>query len=462
MTTSASFSCDVSWHRHDNGTTLVAGSPLTIFALSNAGREVAQALETGSPLPDVHRPLTTRLEAAGAIHPRVDPLDEPLDSLLTVVIPAFVDTATRNDQLTKLVDDLASRCAVIVVDDASPLPLNVSHAKTVIRLSSNEGPGVARNAGLSEVTTPFVAFIDSDVTQCAAALPLLVTLCSLDGVALAAPRVASQPGTNRIARYEERFSPLDLGSHPGRIAPGSRVSYVPSAAWVVRTDVAKSLGGFDPTLRVGEDVDFVWRLVRAGHCARYEPRVTVLHDPRPRLTAFLAQRYFYGTSVGPLSARHPGLLRPLKASWHSVAVWAFLFAGLPIVSVALALFTFIGLARRLRHLDHGVLEASRLVIRGHWSALTSAVRALRREWIPITLVFAVGSGYLNGLALAVLAIPPIAEYLRGPKRLDPCTFAVLRTLDDASYGIGACVACVRQRTIKPLLPDLRTWRASVN
>lgn len=462
MTTAASFSCDISWHRHANGTTLVAGSPLAIFALSNAGREVAQALESGAPLPDFHRPLTTRLEAAGAIHPRVDPLDEPLDSLLTVVIPAFVDTSSRNDQLTRLVDDLARRCAVIVVDDASPLTLDLPQAKTVIRLSSNDGPGVARNAGLSEVTTPFVAFIDSDITQCATALPLLVALCSLDGVALAAPRVASRPGTNRIARYEERFSPLDLGSHPGRIAPGSRVSFVPSAAWVVRTEVARSLCGFDPTLRVGEDVDFVWRLVRAGHTARYEPRATVLHDPRSRLTAFVAQRFSYGTSVGPLSARHPRLLRPLKASWHSVALWAFLFAGLPIVSVALALSTFIGLARRLRHLDNGVREARRLVIRGHWAALTSVVRALRREWIPITLVLATGSGYVNRLALAVLVVPPIAEYVRGPKRLDPFTFVVLRTLDDASYGIGACVACVRQRTIKPLLPDLRTWRASVH
>ena len=92
----------------------------------------------------------------------------------------------------------------------------------------------------------------------------------------------------------------------------------------------------------------------------------------------------------------------------------------------------------------------------------SVVRALRREWIPITLVLALSSGYLSGLALAVLVIPPISEYLRGPRRLDPFTFIALRTLDDASYGIGAWAGCIRQRTIKPLLPDLRTWRATVN
>jgi hypothetical protein len=56
----------------------------------------------------------------------------------------------------------------------------------------------------------------------------------------------------------------------------------------------------------------------------------------------------------------------------------------------------------------------------------------------------------------------VASYLRGPKGLDPITFVVLRILDDASYGMGAVAACVRTRTIRPVVPDLRTWRANVH
>ena len=462
MTPDPSFVCDSSWHRYSDGTTLVAGSPLAVFSLSEAGRDVARALEAGEPLPDFHRPLTSRLAAAGAIHPLASELEKSLESLLTVVIPAHVSDDAGIARLTCLVEELSVRCSVIVVDDASPEAFMIPNAAKIVRLDTNRGPAVARNAGLEMVTTPFVAFIDSDVTECGSALPLLVATCSLDGVGLAAPRVASRPGVTRLARYEERFSPLDLGSEPGRVAPGSRISYVPSAMWVVRTEVAKSLGGLDAEMRVGEDVDFVWRLVRAGSTARYEPRAVVHHDPRPTLRALMRQRFFYGGSVGPLSVRHPSLLRPLKTSWHSVALWVFFFAGLAPISALLGIYTFVGLARRLRHLDHGVREALRLVVRGHWSALSSIVRALRREWIPLTLLCLMFGGYLGALALAVLFIPSIVDYFRGSKRLDPVTFVVLRILDDASYGMGAVTSCVRNRTIRPVVPDLRTWRANVH
>ena len=336
--------------------------PLAVFSLSEAGRDVARALELGATLPDFHQPLTTRLEAAGAIHHLAHPLSEPLDTLLTIVIPAYVRDERQREQLTQLVDVLSRCCSVIVVDDASPTPVRLASTR-VIRHESNEGPASARNTGLAHVDTPFVAFVDSDVTSCEDAFPLLVATCAREGVGLVAPRVATTSEPSWIARYEERFSPLDLGTEPGRVAPGTRISYVPSAVWVARTDRVRSLGGFDQNLRVGEDVDFVWRLNRSGSSARYEPRAIVRHEPRRSLRDFIRQRYLYGTSVAPLSSRHPDDLRPLKASWHSVAIWAFLFAGLPIASLALVLYTFIGLARRLRHLDNGVREAFRLVLR---------------------------------------------------------------------------------------------------
>ena len=460
MTSSSSFSCDSSWHRYGDGTTLVAGSPLAVFSLSEAGRDVARALELGATLPDFHQPLTTRLEAAGAIHHLAHPLSEPLDTLLTIIIPAYVRDERQREQLTQLVDVLSRCCSVIVVDDASPTPVRLASTR-VIRHESNEGPASARNTGLAHVDTPFVAFVDSDVTSCEDAFPLLVATCAREGVGLVAPRVATTSEPSWIARYEERFSPLDLGTEPGRVAPGTRISYVPSAVWVARTDRVRSLGGFDQNLRVGEDVDFVWRLNRSGSSARYEPRAIVRHEPRRSLRDFIRQRYLYGTSVAPLSSRHPEDLRPLKASWHSVAIWAFLFAGLPIVSLALVLYTFIGLARRLRHLDNGVREAFRLVLRGHWSALASTARLFRREWVPVTLVGIAIGGRVGGVSLAVLVVPPIIDYIRGPKRLDPFRFVALRILDDASYGIGAVASCIRARTLRPLIPDLRSWRANV-
>ena len=51
-------------------------------------------------------------------------------------------------------------------------------------------------------------------------------------------------------RLRTKHSPLDLGTEPARVASGTRVSYVPSAALVARTDALRSNGGFDDALRV--------------------------------------------------------------------------------------------------------------------------------------------------------------------------------------------------------------------
>src|SRR5690606_4131874 len=116
----------------------------------------------------------------------------------------------------------------IVVDDASTPPVEGA----TIRLDRNVGPGAARMAGLTHVTTPFVAFVDADVDVGADAAWLDGLLGHFDDerVALVAPRVRSRPGPTRLARYERRHSPLDLGRLPGPVRPGSRIGYVPAAA----------------------------------------------------------------------------------------------------------------------------------------------------------------------------------------------------------------------------------------
>ena len=134
MTPDPSFVCDSSWHRYSDGTTLVAGSPLAVFSLSEAGRDVARALESGEPLPEFHRPLTSRLASAGAIHPLASPLEESLESLLTVVIPAHVSDDAGIARLRRLVEELSVQCSVIVVDDASTQAFMIPNAAKIVRL----------------------------------------------------------------------------------------------------------------------------------------------------------------------------------------------------------------------------------------------------------------------------------------------------------------------------------------
>jgi len=80
----------------------------------------------------------------------------------------------------------------------------------------------------------------------------------------------------------------------GRCGPEAAFPFVPSAALLVRADVATGPAVFDPAASCGEDVDLVWRLdERAGTCATY-PASTVAHEGPTTLRTFLGRRAFYG------------------------------------------------------------------------------------------------------------------------------------------------------------------------
>ena len=142
------------------------------------------------------------------------------------------------------------------------------------------GPAAARNAGLRAAGTPLVAFLDSDC----------VPRARLAGAAAPAPRRPAagrrRPADRRAARAaggrwfeprtRRRSAPSTWARTRAVVRPGSAVSYVPSAALLVRR---AALGdGFDEAMRVAEDVDLVWRLAAAGWRVRYEPAAAVAHE----------------------------------------------------------------------------------------------------------------------------------------------------------------------------------------
>ena len=353
------FSLDPSYRRPDGAAVVVGGSPLTIFRLAPAGVRVAEAIEAGRALPPGHEPLTSRLVAAGAIHPSPDGTTAGA-SELTVVMPAY-GSVPRS---------VPRRCATIVVDDASATAIigDIAHRDglRVVRHPDNRGPGAARNTGLAAVTTAWVAFVDSDVDVDEATLLRLVAYAQRVRAALVAPRVcapAASPVAGARERYERVRSPLDLGPVPARIAPGTRVSYVPAAVLVCRVDALRAVGGFDERLRFGEDVDLVWRLVARGDVCRYEPSCTAQHLTRPDTRSWLRQRFDYGTSAAPLARRHPGAVAPVRTSGWSVATWGAVAVGHPVVGAMLAVGTALALVRKLRDLP--ARESLRLAALGH-------------------------------------------------------------------------------------------------
>jgi len=327
-----------------------------------------------------------------------------------------------------------------------------AHGARLVRREASGGPAAARNTALAHVDTPTIAFLDSDCTPRPGWLEALIGHFADPLVGAVAPRVTGDRPPTRVgavARFAAARSPLDLGPRPARVVPGGRVSYVPTAALVVRR---QALGdGFDPALRYGEDVDLIWRLHAAGWRVRYDPAAVVDHAEPARLPALLARRFHYGTSAAPLAVRHPGRLAPFVVHPWSAAVAGLVLARRPGLAALVAAAQGVALARRLRPAGAGPRDAVAWPARG---AAQTVVAGGRTATMLAPAVLAAGAACrrTRPAALVLLLASPAAEWAARRPALDPVRWAALSVADDVAYGAGVWAGAVRARTGAPLRP----------
>jgi mycofactocin glycosyltransferase len=453
-----------------NGTTvLLGGSPYKLLTLRPTAAAVVSALFSGKSVSEAASEAAVSVTAAGNVARRLldNGMAEPTFtsphrfsvSDLTAIIPVRNEAATIAETIRSL--NLLGIQRVIVVDDGSTDETGAAATSAraqVLRNDSPQGPGAARMHAISEVTTSLVLFIDADAT---APNEISTLLHAFDdpAVAMVAPRVESTPGNTVVARYEQVRSSLDLGPRRASVRPRSRVSYLPSAVLMARLDAVTELGGFDPALRYGEDVDLVWRTAAAGHVVRYEADVVAQHRPRPSLRSFCRQRFSYGSSAAPLDARHPGLVAPLQASGWSVLVWALALFGGPFgvaASVLTACGTAAALEPKLRAIEQPRSVAWSLTLRGHLGVGRQLASATWRAWLPLV---AIGSLFSQRMrrTLFLAALVPVEEWITKRPSVDPASYIALRLIDDASYCAGVWKGCVVERSPRALLPYLANW-----
>jgi mycofactocin system glycosyltransferase len=438
---------DDQWFRSENGTGLLAGSPLTYFSVTAAGQKILDAIENNEPLPAHHAALTQRLLTKGAVHPVFDTPGDAAE--LTVVIPSYVSQKTHLERLQTLVDSLAG-LHLIVVDDCSPIEIVVSGAE-VIRLATNKGPSEARNAGLSAVTTAFVAFVDDDTTVSAHQLLALTPHFTDESVDVVAPRVASAAGESLVAEYETFHSPLDLGLLPSVVRPLSRVSYVPAAVLVARTRAVKEMHAFDASMRLGEDVDLIWRIVDEGRTVRYDPTVICHHAPRATMRALLKQRFGYGRSAATLDKKHPFTAAPLRANIVMLIPAIALLSGYVFVAAALVPLMLAWFSITLRQTKIPLATRVKLAMTGWFSTVRLLTSAVMRVWWPPVLLVGQYSLRVGAVFVFSAFVPAIYGLMRNKPR-HTVGYIALRILDPMAYGVGVWTGAIRNRNLRCLLP----------
>ena len=400
---------------------------------------------------DAELRLARRLHDAGLGILRVDP-GHRLDDV-TVVVPV----RDRADELARCLATIGQCGRLLVIDDGScdagPVAEVAQAAGAeLLRRATNGGPAAARNTGLAAVRTPLVAFVDSDCTMPEGWLEELLPSL-LAGTAVVAPRIVGAGGGSLLARFERGGGPLDLGPRAAPVRPGGRVGYLPAAVLLCRRD---ELGaGFDPELRVGEDVDLMWRLAEAGYQVRYVPSVVVRHQTRAGIIAWVRQRHGYGRSAALLDLRHPGALTPARLSrWSlpglvamSLGRWGWLAAAVIASSV--------GLRQRLPDVPGRTLEATRLAAEGQLLTVLGLAHALARPWLPATVGLAVGSRRARRLAVTTVAVQLLRAAPNRSRDLDPLRWALLHLADDLAYASGVWRGACAYRRPGVLLPQVR-------
>jgi mycofactocin glycosyltransferase len=432
---------------------LAGGSPRRYLRLAAGGVTALAELEragVGGPRTSA---LARRLTDAGLAHPVVSSAAANAD--VTVVIPV----RDRAQALDEALHALGGSYPVVVVDDASDDGAAVEdvcarHRAALVCRPTVGGPGPARNTGWRWVETDLIVFLDSDVRAGPHFVEALAGHFADPTVAAVAPRVTGEAASRAVAgRYATARSPIDLGDRAALVAPTTRVAYVPAAALLVRRSALAEIGGFDPALRYGEDVDLVWRLIAAGWRVRYDPGVVVRHREPERWSAQWRRRFRYGTSAAPLASRHPDDIYPLLVRPLPAAGVVSLLAGWPSASAVAFLVTVLLLRRRLESLAVPASEPWTLGASAFWQTWLAFGCCGAQFALPVLLAAATrGPARRRLTAAALLLAPPLSDWARRRARLDPFRYAAAWLADEASYGLGVCDGCLRTGHWQALRP----------
>jgi GT2 family glycosyltransferase len=204
--------------------------------------------------------------------------------LLGRALAALIDGSEEPPDEVVVVNGGDERADDVVRDYAARKDVQVKLMRV-----QNKNLAASRNAGLEHCTGDIIAMTDDD----ARVFP--------DWVAEMRRAHAEHPeagavgglviGSNLdrlVCRVAELVTfPKWCNAQYVRTVPGVNISY--------KQSVLAKVGRQDETFfRGGEDVDYNWRVKRAGHEVYFDPRIRVFHAHRTSLRGLLNQHYMYG------------------------------------------------------------------------------------------------------------------------------------------------------------------------
>ena len=240
---------------------------------------------------------------------------------MSVVIP----THGRAERCERLLLALAKqsleadRFEVVVVDDASTddtpervegLRASVPYELTLLRLETNSGPAVARNAGWRAARSDIVAFIDDDCVPEKDWLKTgLETMVRDPRAGVCQGRTV--PPDSYYAEPHERWHHIQDLHSSSPYFEGCNIFY--------RKAALEAAGGFSEQINWwGEDTALGWEVLRRGWTRADGSGAVAVHDVSNRGWAFWLNSAWLERNLVGLAAEYPEFRR--SAFWRP---WAF-------------------------------------------------------------------------------------------------------------------------------------------
>lgn len=205
------------------------------------------------------------------------PRREDVERQVTFLIKTF-ERPTALRRLLTSARHAYPKSKILVADDSRRPDLNID--AHVFTLPFDSGLSKGRNALLERVETPFFLLLDDDyVFDGGSRVEELLHLLLTTEVDIAGGewfRWGQPSGFYGLLEREENTL-LALPGDRGEIAGCPRYDFIPNL-FVGRTESVRQVG-WDEDLKLGEHLDFFWRVREHSLSVVLHPRFTMLHEP---------------------------------------------------------------------------------------------------------------------------------------------------------------------------------------
>ncbi len=210
---------------------------------------------------------------------------------ISVIIPAYNPGPELAECLEPLRKSSYPRFEVLVVDDGSPVPVEVEEPFRVVRLAENSGPAAARNAGVEAAGGEIVLFVDTDVVVGGDCLEIVGEFYR-DGTRRDRGLTGVQSEGMKYSNFASVYKNLWL-RYSFLWAPRESGLFYTSIAAVPR-ELFLRLGGFDGGYRTPslEDTDFGNQILKSGGKVVIEGQLEVRHHKYYSLRGLLRNDFF--------------------------------------------------------------------------------------------------------------------------------------------------------------------------